>query len=88
MAAENGRRGAGSDQRQRASMRPRRMAAENASAAVAVTPAVAASMRPRRMAAENRDPRRRRDTHDYCFNEAAAHGRGKHGEQWRKAVSE
>ena len=55
------------------------MAAENLEELVLVGDEASASMRPRRMAAENPGARPGGGTPSKCFNEAAAHGRGKRG---------
>ena len=54
------------------------MAAENCRSRDRPTAGAHASMRPRRMAAENFLGERLFPRAHWCFNEAAAHGRGKH----------
>ena len=55
------------------------MAAENRGLVEVLGRRGLASMRPRRMAAENSPPAFPRPPGSPCFNEAAAHGRGKRG---------
>ena len=63
------------------------MAAENASSAEAQAQDRSASMRPRRMAAENDGVQRPARPPPRGFNEAAAHGRGKHTQQHSAVVA-
>ena len=69
-----------------ASMRPRRMAAENRAGVDQCPGRTPASMRPRRMAAENSHRRLPSVRPRFRFNEAAANGRGKHGDGGRRRI--